>query len=244
MLNIIFFHYNQFYHHLFLEYEKYLKHIKKASCKNKTCPGCKTSFSTHQRLNKHLQKKKKITCDHCAETFCNQYHFHKHLRTTNTANTLADLNRRIYPPSGYENDEWYSNLIESHANVINDYTKIKTHYETINRKIDASYTYKDLYDLLVDIYSKQKSAFKINIGFGFILYNPHTGESKYFYVSSNFEHAFLIHKQNDLTNLMKRITSLDLETNFYLKRPTSGWVLAGLTNIELLIIYLKHIHIG
>ena len=228
--------------------EKYLKHIKKGGCKNKTCPCCKASFSTHQSLNRHLQSKKKITCDQFDGTFCNQSHFQKHLRTTNTTDdTIADLNRPIYPPSGYENEEWYSNLIDSKSNEIDDHTEKKTHYEIINKKIDASFTYKDLNDLLVDIFLKHKNAFKINIGFGFILYNPHTGESKYFYVSSNnmlFEHAVVIHNRKGLTNLMKRITSLDLETNFYLKRPTSGWVLAGLTNVELLIMYLRHINIA
>ena len=226
---------------------KYINHVKQV-CKNKTCPNCKTSFSTKKNLDRHLQKKNKITCDHCDGTYCNESHFQKHLRSTNTTDdTIVDLNRRIYPFSGYENDEWYSNLIDTHANAIDDHTKKKTHYEIINKKIGDSYTYKDLNDLLVDIYSKHKNGFKINIGIGFILYNPLTGEGKYFYVSSNnmlFEKAVLINNRKGLTNLMNRITSLDLETNFYLKRPTSGWLLAGLTNIELLIIELKNINIG
>ena len=43
---------------------------------------------------------------------------------------------------------------------------------------------------------------------------------------------------------MKHIVSLDLATNFYLKKPSSGWVLAGLTNIEYIITELKNVPIG
>ena len=92
---------------------KYINHVKQV-CKNKTCPNCKASFSTKQNLDRHLQSKKKITCDHCDGTYCNESHFQKHLRTTKTTDdTIVDLNRRIYPSSGYENDEWYSNLIDT-----------------------------------------------------------------------------------------------------------------------------------
>ena len=133
-------------------------------------------------------------------------------------------------------------MIDSKSNEIDDHTKKKTHYEIINKKIDASFTYKDLNDLLVDIYSKHKNAFKVNIGFGFILYNPHTGESKYFYVSSNnmlFEHAVVIHNRKGLTNLMKRIISMDLATTYYFMRPTSNWTMAGLINLEIRIFNLN-----
>ena len=82
----------------------------------------------------------------------------------------------------------------------------------------------------------------MNLGFGFILYNTITGEFKYYYNSSNnmfFEHSITIANRQDLTNFFKKVVNLDLATNYYLKKPSSGWVLAGLTNIEFFIFDMK-----
>jgi len=43
---------------------------------------------------------------------------------------------------------------------------------------------------------------------------------------------------------MAKIINLDLTTNYYLKKPSSGWVLAGLPNVEIHITYLPHSPIG
>ena len=70
---------------------------------------------------------------------------------------------------------------------------------------------------------------------------------KYYYVSTNnllFEKAVTIINQNDVTNLMRRIIGLDLATNFYLKKPSSGWVLSGLTNIQFEITDVANVAIG
>ena len=43
---------------------------------------------------------------------------------------------------------------------------------------------------------------------------------------------------------MNHIISLDLATNYYLKKPSSGWVLAGLTNITYIITQMKKVPLG
>ena len=43
---------------------------------------------------------------------------------------------------------------------------------------------------------------------------------------------------------MERIIGLDLAENYYLKRPSSGWVLAGLTNLEIKKFYLNNVLLG
>ena len=40
---------------------------KSRSCKAKTCPHCKATFTRVRDLNKHLNNRKKITCDHCSK---------------------------------------------------------------------------------------------------------------------------------------------------------------------------------
>ena len=79
------------------------------------------------------------------------------------------------------------------------------------------------------------------------MYHTINDTYQYFYVSINnllFDKAVPILTTKDISDLMKHIVSLDLATNFYLKKPSSGWVLAGLTNIEYIITELKNVPIG
>ena len=154
---------------------------------------------------------------------------------------ILDLNQEIYPTTGYEEKDGYKNLIEAKLNLIDDREDIKRDYGVYNKKIDSTFTYKELNELLLDIYCKQKTVFKINFGFGYILYNTITNEFRYHYVSTNnllFERAITITRKRDLVKLMNRIIS-DLPTTYFLKRPTSSWSLAGLTNVEIKIFHLN-----
>ena len=47
-----------------------------------------------------------------------------------------------------------------------------------------------------------------------------------------------------LNDFIQKICNLDLETNYYLKKPSSGYVLAGLTNVKIEIIELNNTLIG
>ena len=117
----------------------------------------------------------------------------------------------------------------------------------INREIDPTFTYKDLDKIITDFYITQPTAFKINISFAFILYDTINDQYRYYYNSSNnilFEKAITIAERQDLDQLMKKIVNLDLATNYYLKKPSSSWVMAGLTNVEIQIFNLKDTPIG
>ena len=91
------------------------------------------------------------------------------------------------------------------------------------------------------------TAFKVNLGFGFILYHAVDKRFKYFYVSSNtllFDVAFLVSKRTEINELVEYIIDLDLKSNYYMKRPSSGWVLAGIPNVEIKIFYLPGTLLG
>ena len=155
---------------------------------------------------------------------------------------ILDLNQEIYPTTGYEEEDGYKNLIEAKLNLIDDREDIKRDYGVYNKKIDFTFTYKELNELLLYIYSKQKTVYKINFGFGYILHNPITNEFRYHYVSTNnllFERAITIMRKRDLVKLMNRIISLDLPTTYFLKRHSSSRILAGLTNVEIKIFHLN-----
>ena len=219
-------------------------------CKRKTCNNCNTEFNQRRDLLRHEKNRKDITCDHCFHTFCTTEHFQQHLRSIREStvhNTDVDMNRRINPHSGYEQEEGYQAIVKEKASEISDRETIKKHYKIINVEIDSAFTYFDLEKLFSDIYHRQENAFKINLGFGFILYNTVEEKFKYFYNSSNnllFEHAITIANLKDLSNFYKKVVNLDLATNYYLKKPSSQWVLAGLTNIEIYIFDMKDVPIG
>ena len=163
------------------------------------------------------------------------------------SSVVPDLNQRIYPISGYEDEDLYQATIDAKMNEIQDRREKSTHYEIINKQIDSSYTYWDLYLLLLEIYLSRKNTFKVNFGFGFILYHTISETYKYHYVSTNnllFDKAMTITNTDDVANLMRHIIGLDLATNFYLKKPSSGWVLAGLTNVQFVITDVKNVPIG
>ena len=92
-----------------------------------------------------------------------------------------------------------------------------------------------------------KSAFRINVSFGYTLYNDKEVEYKYFYPSNNnllFETAYEISINQDLTNFYHKIVGLDLVTNYYLKKPSSQWIVAGLNNVTIFVYPLQGVLVG
>ena len=101
--------------------------------------------------------------------------------------------------------------------------------------------------MLENVQTAEVSAFKINLGFGCILYHVIEKVFRYYYVSNNhflFDKTFTISNHTDIVSLFDKIVSLDLGETYYLRRPTSGWVLAGLPNIQIRIMRMPDIPIG
>ena len=226
--------------------------------KSKTCPECSAHFFKVRNLIQHRKNTAKVSCNHCERRFCSNNELQKHLRSirrkpnedtssqTDEAR-IPDLNQRIYPETGYENEPGYTDLVKHKMNEIKDRLGIRAHYQVINKQITPDFTYHDLHKILLDIYRSRKTAFRINLGIGFILYNTVEEKFKYHYVSTNnllFEKAATIVCRKDLTDLMRHIVSIDLATNFYLKKPSSRWILAGLTNIHIIVVNLSNTLIG
>ena len=216
--------------------------------KNKTCLRCKSTFHRLRDLHRHEKNRKEIHCLHCDSTFCNNDHFQKHLRTiSHSGGTVIDYELAINTNSGCENEPEFQELIKQKASEINDSVKVYSNYKVINKKIDEHFTYGDLDTLLSDIYSTENNSFKANLNFGYVIRNIITGEFRYHYVSSNtllFEHAITITNQRDIDKFVEKVFALDLANNYYLQRPSSAWILAALTNIQMCIYTLKDVPIG
>ena len=155
--------------------------------------------------------------------------------------SIQDLNQEILGNTLHETCEKYHETIKKNINCIMDSRKITKVGEIINKQITNSFTNKDLYNFLLDIYRDRKKCFKINMGIGYILYNNLEEQYKYYYVSNNhllFDTAKLISKRKDIDKLIKRIISKDIPTGIYLQRPDSHWSVAGLANLEMRVYYL------
>ena len=189
-----------------------------------------------------------MLCDHCNKTFCNEYHLGKHTRSINPLKIITkNYQDSIHPKTGYEDEPKFQELLDEKRKYIDNFERKFTNHWIVNRRIEPGYTYKDLDRLLIDICSKQANSFKVNIGLGFVLYNIQTGEYRYHYVSSNnllFDKAISVTNSQDVERFIKKVCDLDLQTNAYLKKPSSSWILAGITNIEIWIFQMKDIPIG
>ena len=144
-----------------------LAHHQIRGCRKTKCTNCGLGFHRPRDLRRHEQHRKFIECTHCDKSFCNNEHFQKHLRTiaVSTGSGVIDYNTPIND-TGYEDDADFQALLREKRGKIDDYEKIRSHYKLINRKIDSSFSYRDLGRLLSAIYDEQGNAFKLNIGFG------------------------------------------------------------------------------
>ena len=136
---------------------------QKNSCRSHICKDCGSTFYKLSNLLRHQKDRKIITCDHCKEKFCNNDHFQRHVRSIEKRvdNTITDLNQRIYPDSGYENEEGYHEVLDEKIDEIKDWEKKHVHYEVINKQIEPWYNYWELYFSLLDVYHNRKNSFKI-----------------------------------------------------------------------------------
>ena len=153
----------------------YVRH-QQQQCRVRTCPNCQSVFTRGADLNRHIRNRQNIECDHCGGTFCNDSHFQRHRRgiRRETDNSIPDLDQQLYPRSGYENKLGFLRVLLQKSNEIRSRKKKNRNYTIYNKEIDYKYTYRDLNDQLLGIYESQRCAFKVNIGFGFILHNINT----------------------------------------------------------------------
>ena len=117
----------------------------------------------------------------------------------------------------------------------------RPYWKKINRQLSSNFTYGDLKRMLDEVKSDEVGAFKINLGFGSMLYDTIDKIYRYYYVSTNhylFDRAYTISTNRDITAFFNKILAIDLAENYYFKRPNSRWILAGLPNIEIKIMRL------
>ena len=155
----------------------------------------------------------------------------------------------VITDTGHSSTPEYEAVKRAHAHEIGDRVEGNDGvYQKVNREIGPEFTYGDLRELLLAQLEQQGGhAFKVNLGFGFILFHIHTGEYRYHYNSGNtmlFERAFTVSGMSDIRVLLQRIIDLDLGDTYYMRRPDSSWILSSLPNIEIAIFRLSSALVG
>ena len=225
---------------------KRMEPAKKKARKSFLCEKCKAPFTRDARLKDHQKNSKK--CPHCSKTFCNDGTLQMHIRTEHTVhNEIKDIHQKIQPKTAYDGDSGFQAVLLGKLNEITDWEKSTGNYKIINKAINHKFTYNDLFKWLNGIYEKHKNGFKIGLGFGYVLFHPIKEEYKYYYVSENnmlFDKAYTIDSKKDMENFMRKIVAVDLPTNCYLSKPSSGWVLCSITNVLVKMTDLAKILLG
>ena len=83
----------------------------------------------------------------------------------------ADLDEPLVGQTPYQDLADYEEILAEHHEVIKSDEVNKTLWKRINRQIEPGFSYSDLRSLLEEVMSKEVSVFKINLGFGVVLYN-------------------------------------------------------------------------
>ena len=144
-----------------------------------TCTTCKKAFEGKQRLTNHRAKAltSPIACDACDKTFCHETTYHQHRRTEHVGGGIttqrtpdAVNSTTICPDTGHPSTTEYQKIMEEHWNEIKTQTTEARNWKKINKQLPTGFTYGDLKALLEEVRSGEHSAFKINIGFGSMLY--------------------------------------------------------------------------
>ena len=138
---------------------------------------CTTCNKNVRNLQKHQKNADPRVCHECDTIFCHVSEFERHKRTEHrgwgivTKIDDSKLDKPVYHRTGYEDTEGYLEEMNNHRNKISDSRSEGKFHVFINKKLTPDFTYKDLQKLLDDIYASQRTAFKVNLGFGFMLFH-------------------------------------------------------------------------
>ena len=214
---------------------------------------CTTCGKEHKRfsdLKKHLLKVVPQACDLCDQTLCNLSDYNRHRINVHRGGEIEPedkkyqkiLDEPIFAPTGMEEHVEYKAVVEENYSEIKDKIEDKPGlYAVINRELAPGFTFQELHDQLVESLLKHGRSAKFNIGFGFLLQHKLTDEFRYYYVSTNtmlFKKAHTISKRKDIENIIKIIHDMNVGEHYYLMRPNSSWIVAGITNMKFKLFYM------
>ncbi len=105
--------------------------------------------------------------------------------------------------------------------------------------------------LVVDIdriFEDQSTVFKLNLSFGFVLFNNETEQMQYHHPSANnnrvFDSPFQIRNREDLVQVRTALENIDIHEWARQQRPNSKWIVMDFTNATFYVTKLRDHPIG
>ena len=85
------------------------------------------------------------------------------------------------------------------------------------------------------IFEDQTTVFKLNLSFGFVLFNNETEQMQYHHSSGNnnrvFDSPFQIRNREDLVQVRTALENIDIHEWARQQRPNSNWIVMDFTNV-------------
>ena len=238
------------------------KHISrhKKSCQNGTlfCPECPTfaakttKILDYHRVTKHGRKPKKsfFTCSECKLNFHSFYTLRKHKQS------FHKIRKQPAEPVSVEID--LDTIMGDHASQeLRDELNSVKHFlvdsESIRGKHKVfNFAVAELNPQLIaaklrTVFSKLDSAAKINVSLGFVLRNIETGDYRYYYAHENsliFNTAQILSNEEDLNNIIAKLSVTDFVESATRERPNTKWKFAFSTNVTIFAATLDQIPMG
>ena len=241
---------------VFPSYPELRQHLNKHASGN-VCPTCKRTFTRRDHLVRHSSRcrPKPFACDVCHSGFGRKRDLDHHKRTVRCGGPpqpgpSAPKRRRI----ALNEDPLTPPPIEHAANDLSrdlrdflheNWASVRTH--VVNGPVQTRYNHRltsldtrDLQEPLFALFDQQKTAFKVNASYGFVLKEKQSGRLRYYHSSSNccgrlLEEPSLIANRDDFDRFLARIAESDIQQWARDQRPDSDWVCEHVTNVTFFI---------
>ena len=125
--------------------------------------------------------------------------------------------------------------------VHENWGSVRTH--VVNGPVQTRYNHRltsldtrDLHEPLRELFQEQKTVFKVNCSYGFVLRDKVTSRLRYYHSSNNccgrlLEEPSLIANRDDFDRFLARIAESDILQWAITQRPNSDWVCEHVTNV-------------
>ncbi|XP_019614616.1 PREDICTED: uncharacterized protein LOC109462504 [Branchiostoma belcheri] len=246
----------------FVRKDKLLEH-KRTHDKHPTrlsfrCRLCNTSFNTVGELHRHREEVH-------PEDVPSTSRGHKRKLSANTDESAPKRARKVQPLSPNDPfpvqedplDKPEDLALEDEDPALEQmyrrkWSNIRTHFE--RKSVHDRYNFRmnsvnvdDLAEKVWAIFRDQKTSFKINLSYGFVLRN-NEGDLRYFYPCEN-NHTFLknpviVDNEEDMQRFLDQIADKDIVEYCRQQRPDSKWIVHAIPHVEFYVSKLGDHPIG
>ena len=218
------------------------------------CSTCGRAFARRGHLVRHSSRcrPKPFVCAVCKSSFGRKWNLDHHERTVQCGGPpqpgpSAPKRRRIAlnvdpltpPPIEHAANDNLSRDLRDF--VHENWDSVRTH--VVNGPVQTRYNHRltsldtrDLHEPLRELFQEQKTVFKVNCSYGFVLRDKVTSRLRYYHSSNNccgrlLEEPPLIANRDDFDRFLARIAESDILQWAITQRPNSDWVCEHVTNV-------------